>query len=174
VCSEALEGIRPLIDSDAITLGMNIQPPEAEMRGDGGAIRRLVINLLTNAKKHTTRGRIDLSVRLNNEKNGSQWAELSISDTGDGIEPAILDRLGQAFSLNSGVIGDSHVKGSGLGLAICKGIAAAHGGFIAVDSVRGKGTIITARLRADLTGPVESEPAEQKIIASKHSASRAA
>jgi signal transduction histidine kinase/FixJ family two-component response regulator len=164
VCAEAVEGIRPQIDDKAVWLEFNVTPPSAEMRGDAGAIRRLVINLLANAKKHTVVGRIELSARIEADADGVLWTEFSIRDTGDGIAPAILERLGQAFSLNSGVIGDSHVRGSGLGLAICRGIAAAHGGFIRVESEMDKGTIVTARVRADLPDAVEAEPAEVKIV----------
>jgi signal transduction histidine kinase len=163
VCSEAVEVIRPQLDGAAVALACTVNPPSAEMAGDPGAIRRLLINLLANAGKHTDRGRIDLSARFRPDPAGTFWVELSVSDTGDGMKPAILERLGHAFALNSGVIGDRHVKGSGLGLFICRGIAAAHGGVIHVDSKYGVGTIMTTRLRADLPGPVETQPAELKI-----------
>jgi signal transduction histidine kinase len=101
---------------------------------------------------------------VNTATDAPRWVELSVSDTGDGIEPAVLDRLGQAFALNSGVVDDSHFEGGGLGLAICKGIAAAHGGLIRIDSEQGKGTVVTAWLRADLPGPIESDPAELQVV----------
>jgi hypothetical protein len=43
-------------------------------------------------------------------------------------------------------------------------IAAAHGGLIYVSSQRGKGTVVTARIRADLPQAVEGEPAELEIV----------
>ncbi|MEE9211521.1 MAG: sensor histidine kinase, partial [Phycisphaeraceae bacterium] len=67
----------------------------------------------------------------------------------------VLKNLGQAFVLNSGVVGSDYVKGTGLGLAICKGIAAAHGGSITVVSEPGQGCVFTALLRADLSEPAK-------------------
>jgi signal transduction histidine kinase len=174
VCSEAIEGIRPQVNGEVLSLRYNVQPLSAVMLGDGGAVRRLMINLLANAKKNTTTGVIDLSARVDTGEDGHLWVELAVRDTGNGIEPAILERLGQAFALNCGVIGDSSVRGSGLGLAICKGIAAAHGGLIRVDSELGKGTIVTARLRADLAAAAETEPADLKIISCRPCIERAA
>jgi signal transduction histidine kinase len=79
--------------------------------------------------------------------------EVCVSDTGAGIAPEIISRLGDAFALNRGVVGADSVKGAGLGLAICKEIAAAHGGLLEVRSEPGRGTAITVRLRADLVEP---------------------
>jgi signal transduction histidine kinase len=59
-------------------------------------------------------------------------------------------RLGEAFALNSSIVGVNYVSGSGMGLAICKTIAAAHGGGLTIKSIPGQGTEVTARLRADL------------------------
>jgi K+-sensing histidine kinase KdpD len=78
-----------------------------------------------------------------------------VSDTGSGIPPEIIDRLGDAFALNAGVVGARHVSGTGLGLAICKGIVEAHGGELSVDSEVARGTTVTVRLWADLDGPVK-------------------
>lgn len=152
VCREALETIRPLVDEKRIRLNMRFEPTGAGMLGDAGAVRRLILNLLSNARKHTTDGSIDLSIETETS-HGQRWIKLGVSDTGGGIPPAILNRLGEAFALNSGVVGDSYVSGTGLGLAICKGIAEAHGGRISFQSRQGEGTRVTAILRADLQAP---------------------
>jgi hypothetical protein len=57
--------------------------------------------------------------------------------------------------LNAGVVGDHYCGGTGLGLAICKGVAAAHGGALYVESAHGRGTAITAEMRTDLDGPAD-------------------
>jgi two-component system cell cycle sensor histidine kinase PleC len=84
------------------------------------------------------------------------WIEMQVTDTGSGIPMAIAARLGEPFARNSGVVGGNHGTGTGLGLAICKGIAAAHGGYLRVRSRENLGTTITTRLRADLVGPAEA------------------
>ncbi len=119
------------------------------MLGDAEAIRRLLLNLLSNARKHTKEGKIQVFARPFTTVDGN-WVELCVQDSGVGIPPERLARLGEAFALNSGVVGDNHVSGTGLGLAICKGIAAAHAGELLIDSTLGQGTTVTARLRVDL------------------------
>ncbi len=155
VCREALDSIRPLVDERRVRLRLEVRPPHAMMAGDADALRRLVLNLLNNARKHTEAGEITVSAECF-ERDGVGLARLSVRDTGSGIPPEIAARLGEAFLLNSGVVGEHYCGGTGLGLAICKGIAAAHGGELRVESAPGHGTVITAELRTDLSGPAES------------------
>lgn len=155
-CEGALATIRPSIDLHHITLTLQVPPPEIRMRGDADAIQRLIVNLVSNAQKYTQQGEIGVQVRCVTE-DGVAWVEIQVRDTGTGISPEIVQRIGEAFTLNSGMVGAHHVKGTGLGLAICKAIAAVHGGALVVRSAVGEGTTITARLRADLAGPVHEQ-----------------
>jgi len=155
-CRDAVETIRPLLDPDSVDLSFVIEPSVRTMRGDAEAIRRLVVNLLSNARKHTSRGAIRVEV-CGAERDGFSWARLSVADTGGGIPPEILARLGEAFALNAGVVGASYVGGTGLGLAICKGIVAAHGGEMQFVSEQGKGTTVTALLRTDLAAAAQGD-----------------
>jgi signal transduction histidine kinase len=136
------------------------------MNGDANAVRRLVLNLLNNALKHTRGGFVRVAARA--VAADVDWVELGVADSGAGIPPEIRARLGHAFALNAGMVGDHHVKGAGLGLAICKGVAAAHGGHLEVRSDVGRGTTVTARLRADLEGP-SGEPGEIRVVNYRHS-----
>lgn len=160
VCREALETIRPLIDSSKVALSLRFEPGPATMWGDAAALRRLIINVLSNARKHTSAGSVDLKVS-SAEFDGARWTEIEVSDTGGGITPEVLERLGEAFALNSGVVGSNFISGTGLGLAICKGIAEAHGGSVHFASDVGRGTRVTVRLRADLEGPA---PVRQRLF----------
>ncbi|MFQ5413522.1 MAG: response regulator [Phycisphaerae bacterium] len=151
-CRSALDTVRPLVDRARVRLTLDVDPPDLTMRGDAGAVRRLVMNLLSNAQKHTQEGVIFVrgaAVR----QDGASWVQIQVGDTGEGMPPEITSRLGVAFALNSGAVGEDHVQGNGLGLAICRGIVAAHGGRIVVDTVRHKGTTVTAHLRRDLAEP---------------------
>lgn len=152
MCEGALDSIRPLIDSSRVNVVWAVEPEDAAMCGDPASLRRLLLNLLSNSCKHTVDGHIRITIRAIADPDGD-WVELQVRDTGEGIPPEILSRLGEAFALNSGFVGAYHVSGTGLGLAICKSIAMAHGGTIVVDSTVGHGTTMTVRLRADLSGP---------------------
>ncbi len=101
-------------------------------------IREVVANLVTNALRHTPAGgRIGLAVRSD-----GPWAEIAVSDTGEGIDPARLDRVFDRFERRA----DS--GGSGLGLTIARDLVAAHGGTIVAESdgVPGHGTTFRIRL----------------------------
>jgi len=157
-CRAAVESLSRLIDPAAVTLEFHLATPELEMRGDVDSVRRLVLNLLTNAAKHTRTGRIDVTARRA-AGDGEDWVELEIADTGTGISPEVAIRLGDAFALNSGIVGANQVSGAGLGLAVCRGIVAAHGGTVHVESAPGAGTKVTVRLRRDLPAAVAAPPA---------------
>jgi signal transduction histidine kinase len=167
LCRSALESVRPAAAEAGVELSL-IEPPldtsarpnhddvAAPMCGDAAAVRRVVLNLLDNARRHTASGTIRLTVRRWRDAEARAWVEMDVADTGGGIPPEILERLGQAFVLNAGLVGERHVKGAGLGLAICKGIAQAHGGSLRVRSELGAGTTITATFRADLPAAADS------------------
>jgi len=146
ICAEALDIVRPLIDQSKLTLVSLCDPEELQGKGDSEAIRRLIINLVNNAAKHTPVGSVSVTCRALD----AHFIEIRVSDTGKGISPTIATRLGEPFALNSGSVGANHIQGTGLGLAICKGIAAAHGGQIVIESSPGKGTTVIVRLRCDL------------------------
>ena len=159
-CDDAIETVSRLIDRDKVALAVIVDPPDLRMTGDAEAIRRLLVNLLNNAHKHTAEGSIRVQASEMYRDNHC-WVKLQVSDSGEGIPPEIAKRLGMPFALNSGIVGETHVQGSGLGLAICRGIVAAHGGAISVETVPGQGTSVTILLRADLPEPaLGQEPTE--------------
>jgi PAS domain S-box-containing protein len=148
VCNDAISTVQPLIDSTQIRLSCAVAD-DLRMQGDADAVRRLIMNLVNNSRKFTQSGEIHVEARADGE-----WIELLVRDTGQGIAPEIADRLGEAFALNAGVVGANRIDGAGLGLAICKGIVAAHGGTMKIDSVVGRGTQVTVRLRTNLDQPM--------------------
>ncbi len=168
VCSGALDVVRPLVDRSKLILSCSCDPQDLQGAGDPDAIRRLVINLVSNAAKNTPSGSISVSCRKLHDPQPGQWIELRITDTGNGISPSLASRLGEPFALNSGSVGPSHIQGTGLGLAICKGIAAAHGGQILIESAPGKGTSVIVRLRCDL--PTAQSTGQQDTIIRRISA----
>lgn len=162
VCREALELLRPLAAGGAVTLESDIEPAGLSFGGDPDAVRRLIVNLVSNALKHTQSGRIVVMARPAQRDSG-RWLRLSVQDTGAGISAEAAHRLGVAFATNRGVVGMGRSSGTGLGLAICKGIAAAHGGSLSVASEPGRGTTFTVMLRTDLARPAPV-PADLKIM----------
>ena len=95
---------------------------------DGKLIVQVLVNLLDNAVKHTPPGcGICLKVYvLTND------AVFEVSDNGNGIDAAIMDRLFDGFVTQKNIIDGK--RGMGLGLAICKAVVEAHGGTIRVEN----------------------------------------
>lgn len=156
MCREAMDGTEPLVDAGRVSLHVVVEPTDLSMSGDADAVRRLVLNLLSNAAKHTPSGSISVKASAS-EHHGKPWVCIEVADTGSGIAPELVQYLGDAFTLNAGVVGSKHVQGTGLGLSICRGIAAAHGGWMSVQSTLGAGTAMTAMLRADLAEPAQTQ-----------------
>jgi len=166
-CDEAVQLVRHMIDPGKPELNIDVQPADMRINGDYDAICRLVTNLLNNAARHTFEGSITVTARpIDSEP--EPHIEIVISDTGEGIAPEMVERLGEAFALNRGAIGSDFVPGAGLGLSICAGIVATHGGTIAVSSTPGAGTTFRILLRSDLPEPAETAtpaPIQQELAA---------
>ncbi len=112
--------------------------------GDKRACKQIVINLLSNALKFTPRGG---GVTVGAKPQGNSIL-ISVADTGVGIAPMDLTRLGDAFfQAKSGY--DRPFEGTGLGLSVVRGLVGLHGGNIAVESAPGEGTRVVVRLPVD-------------------------
>lgn len=111
---------------------------------DEARIERVVANLLSNAVKYSPQGG-EIVVRAGREeRDGQDWATLSILDCGLGIPPAELDRVFQPYYRGSNVA--TTTNGTGIGLAGTRHIIEQHGGDISVESTLGESTIFTVRL----------------------------
>ena len=84
--------IRPLVDKNANSLDVDLAPDLGVMHSDQTKIRQSLFNLLSNATKFTTGGRISLAVRRAT-RDDRDWLEFEVSDTGIGIAAEHLGRL---------------------------------------------------------------------------------
>lgn len=139
-----------LMDMQASAPGHSwrLEVPETpvEVSGDRGQIQQVLLNLLSNARKHTDEGTC-VTASLSEAADGSEVL-MSVTDNGPGIDPAfqgkIFDRFSRADAARSGSEGTS-----GLGLPIAQAIVQAHGGSLDVISRPGF-TRFTARLPKNL------------------------
>jgi CheY-like chemotaxis protein/nitrogen-specific signal transduction histidine kinase len=123
------------------TLKLEWEKPilSAMMRTDANRLTQVFSNLISNALKHTSRGRITYGYRLINEM---QTIEFFVSDTGSGIAPELQEHIFDTY-----VSGDAaQNQGFGLGLALCKIIVEKLGGSIRVESEVDKGSTFTFEL----------------------------
>ena len=109
--------------------------------GDEEWLRRLLINLLDNALRHTPpRGAVTVQIGQ-----VGPIAEIAVKDTGSGIAPGHLPHIFERFYRADSARGRDS-GGTGLGLAIVKEIAEAHHGTVHVESEVGKGSVFTFKL----------------------------
>ncbi len=101
---------------------------------------KIVLNLLSNAFKHTLAGSIHVALVA---KDGT--AQLTVADTGVGIPATELPRLFERFHRVQGARGRSY-EGSGIGLALVQELVKLHGGGVHVESELGRGTTFTVSL----------------------------
>jgi len=107
--------------------------------GDPERLRQVVVNLLSNALRHTPPGgRIDVRTAIQGEE-----AVLEVADSGPGIAPEDLPHVFERFYRGAGAEVGS---GSGIGLAVAAELVAAHGGSIRADNRDRGGAAFTVLL----------------------------
>lgn len=114
-------------------VGLRIHPPDHPMRihGDQEMIRRLFVNLIQNAIKFTDSGEVAVTLQTD-----AEFAKITVSDTGVGLETDDLSKIFGRFFQKSAA-----VEGSGVGLTIAQKIVSFHNGVIWAESQGlGKGT----------------------------------
>jgi signal transduction histidine kinase len=133
--SELQEQLQPLAHEKEIALEEDVPEDLPPLRADRAKLRRIVVNLVSNALKFTPKGG---RVRLGAAREGS-FVRVSVADTGVGIPREdlhdIFDKYAQARSRAT-----RSEKGTGLGLYITRQLVELHGGKISVQSEVGKGS----------------------------------
>ncbi len=123
------------------------------VKGDAGRIEQLLVNLLGNSFKFTTRGSITLEAYpLPHQNPNYKRIMLSVSDTGIGIPDDKIETLYQPFTqVHSGYT--RPYQGAGLGLAICKRLVTLMEGSMTIKSSFGEGTTVFLCLPFELAEP---------------------
>lgn len=127
---------------------------EAPLRGDATLLRRLLINLLDNATRHTPAGG---SVCVTLQMHADEY-HLDVADTGPGIAQAAVPHLFERFFRADPARGRSRAgDGAGLGLPIARWIAEAHGGRLELLRTGAEGTVFLLRLPFHKPQPGEAK-----------------
>jgi len=136
--------VQPAVRAHANTLEITVADDVGLMHADPSKVRQSLLNLLSNACKFTTNGRITLQV-TREQGEGNDWYLFDVRDTGIGLTAEQLETLFQKY-----VQGDAATArqygGTGLGLAISRRFCRLMGGDIAAASTRGQGATFTIRL----------------------------
>lgn len=157
VLEQALNSMRPMASAKGVALERDVEPL-GSVKGDADRLQQAFVNLLGNAIKFTPAGgRVVLTARRT-----ADWYRIAVTDTGEGIDPALVSHLFERFTQADGSTTRRH-GGLGLGLAITRHLVELHGGRVSAQSEgAGKGATFTVLLPA-MTG--SAAPAASSLTA---------
>jgi signal transduction histidine kinase len=142
---EVIGTARQLADQNKNRLTTELPDDLGSLTIDPMRLRQVLFNLLSNACKFTKQGEVKLRARR--VRNGRDWIELVVSDTGIGMTPEQQAKLFEEFSQADKTTAQ-RFGGTGLGLAINRKLSRMMGGDVTVTSEPGKGSVFTVRLPA--------------------------
>ncbi len=149
ICNSVISTVCDRAFEKKLELTTKIYPEADVCIADEERIKKMLLNLLTNAIKFTPGGKVSLTV-----KKVPQGMMFTVSDTGIGIDSNQFQFLFQPFKqLDSRL--NREYEGTGLGLALTRKLARMHGGDVTVESTLGEGS----RFTLFLPDPTESREA---------------
>lgn len=125
----ALETVQPAADAKGVRIERTLEVDTGPIKGDPGRLQQVVWNLLINAIKFTPEGG---AVKVALARTNSH-AEVSITDTGVGIDPQFLVHVFERFR-QADASATRQYEGLGLGLSIVKHLVELHGGKVRAES----------------------------------------
>jgi two-component system cell cycle sensor histidine kinase PleC len=134
-------------DKRGVVLEADLPPDLTPLIADRGGIRRILLNLLSNAIRYSPAGN---SVTVTASATGA-WFDFAVVDRGAGIAPSDLSRLTDPFERGRRDPYRSE-EGTGLGLTIVRSLVDLHGGKLQIESDLGKGTRVRVSLPRKLSG----------------------
>lgn len=156
---------RELNTNRALTISTEIAPGDYTLWFDRATVSIIIDNLMSNACKYTAAGKVELRL-FHTSESGVPFTEISVSDTGLGIDHSSLPHIFDRYYRNTNA---SRQLGTGIGLALVYNLVHLHQGEIFVDSEPGKGSVFRFRLQtenrypeAQRTDPASSADASPK------------
>lgn len=116
---------------------------QEELLGDQNKVWQILLNILSNAFRFTSKGKISLHITKNYQKGNKISVNFSVTDSGSGISEENLEYIFDRFTRFNQ---DKEVSGTGLSLAIVKNLVDLIGGDIKVLSELGKGSVFSFNL----------------------------
>ena len=140
--AELASSFRSAVERGGLEFSVDCAPLAGPVHVDRDMWEKIVLNLLSNAFKHTFKGSI--AVRL---QEAGGMVTLTVEDSGVGIAAEEIPRLFERFHRVQGAASRSH-EGSGIGLTLVRELVQLHGGTVRVESEPGRGSRFIVTLKA--------------------------
>lgn len=165
--ADAIDEVLRLFHGQARAAGqvieVDLDKPLPHIHADPGAIRQILINLVSNALKFTPEGGlIVVSAKMERERGGQ--LTLSVADNGIGIPEEHIDGVFQPFIQVDSSLARKY-EGTGLGLPLTKSLVQLHGGTIRIDSAPRHGTTVYVTFDKDMVLPRDGD--ENRAVGSE-------
>jgi two-component system cell cycle sensor histidine kinase/response regulator CckA len=171
-----MEKMLPRLIGEDVALTLTLDPALGQVKADPGQVEQVIMNLAVNARDAMPDGgkltiqtaNVDLDTAYTHQHPGSRvgsYVMLRVTDTGTGIDPEIQAQIFEPFFTTK-----ERDKGTGLGLATVYGVVKQSGGYIAVDSEKGKGasfSVYLLRVENAVTAPDLSNEAPVSVRGSE-------
>lgn len=149
--NNAIDAVNPSMLKNNNTASLVINDEINEVEADEAKLYQIILNLLNNANKFTRDGKITISIDRK-EKFGIEWLQLTVTDTGIGMNNEQIDRIFQSFTQADSST-TRRYGGTGLGLSISRHFCEMMGGSIEAKSEPDKGTSFIVNLPTEVIGP---------------------
>lgn len=165
IMQDAANLLAPVIHEKALMVMFMSDVKDVALRGDPVRLRQILLNLVGNAVKFTSKGEVVVEAAIATEEADRARLVLTVEDTGIGISEDSIAQLAKPFVQADGST-TRRFGGTGLGLSITKRLAEMMGGGITIESQLGKGSKFQVSM--SLNSVVSAvDPAEQADDASK-------
>ena len=132
--------VRDDLEAASVSVELDLAPQVPLISGHRGQLQQLILNLITNAAE-AMRTVTERALRIASKPFNSNGLEVSVEDSGTGIQQKDIDRIFDAFYTTK-------ANGMGMGLAICRLVVEAHGGTLSVSPVAPHGAAFRITLPA--------------------------
>jgi len=162
--NDAASTVTTLVEKNNNVLDIQVDKNLGSMHADMTKVRQIVFNLVSNAAKFTSGGKVGIEASAM-DKNGNAFIRLAVTDTGIGIPEDKLDHIFEEFSQADNSTTRNY-GGTGLGLALVRKFALMMGGDIRVESTPGEGSTFMLEL------PIRVVEVDEKTEYGKNSGNR--
>lgn len=129
-------------ESKGLTLRIPLMKKEEMLMGDRKRLQQILVNLISNAIKFTTRGEVSLVTDIITRNDHSRTIHFSITDSGIGMDASCMEHIFRPYRQSNGhSVGQC--EGTGLGLSISHGLVKSMGGYLRVQSTEGLGSVFS-------------------------------